>query len=207
MRKNYDTDDFVYFATIGIVTLMLIAVVVCACFTLIGPEQPSNTEEETVETGNGVSDVIFETYTNALDTTEVDRAEVREINTMNIDEYAKEAGYSDDVKLIAQLVIAEAENQPVLGQELVADVVCNRVEHEKFPNTVKEVIFQPGQFSCVDNGRFAACEDKVDDYMCALVYHQLYERQSWIALYFKTGGYFDFGEPICRIGDHFFSGE
>lgn len=115
--------------------------------------------------------------------------------------------YSEDVKLLTQLVIAEAENQPMLGQLLVADVVMNRVDHEKFPNTIREVIFQPDQFSCVDNGRFAACESKVTDTMCEIIYNEMYRRQNYNVLYFKAKGYFDFATPACQVGDHFFSEE
>lgn len=162
------------------------------------------TSEETVDPGNGVSDVVYDVYSDALETVESD-AEVVEEPMMDVE--IEKVEYSDDVKLLTQLVLAEAENQPILGQMLVADVVLNRVDDERFPNTVREVIFQPGQFTCVNNGRFDSCKDKVTDEMCEIVWNQWYQRENWNVLYFKANEYFNFATPACQVGDHFFSEE
>jgi N-acetylmuramoyl-L-alanine amidase len=66
--------------------------------------------------------------------------------TMKID-------YSDYEKnLLARLVRAEAESEPYEGKVAVAEVVLNRVESREFPNTIKDVIYAPGQFQPVSNG-------------------------------------------------------
>lgn len=55
-----------------------------------------------------------------------------------------------DEQLLFLLVQAEAGNTEDLdGCRLVCDVVLNRVRSPLFPNTVREVIFQPGQFKVV----------------------------------------------------------
>ncbi|NUK31350.1 cell wall hydrolase [Parageobacillus sp. VR-IP] len=54
--------------------------------------------------------------------------------------------------LLARLVRAEAEGEPYDGKVAVAIVVLNRVDHPQFPNSIKEVIYQPGQFTPVSNG-------------------------------------------------------
>jgi N-acetylmuramoyl-L-alanine amidase len=36
----------------------------------------------------------------------------------------------------------------------VGAVVLNRTQHPSFPNTIAEVIYQPGAFSCLDDGQF-----------------------------------------------------
>lgn len=36
----------------------------------------------------------------------------------------------------------------------VGSVVLNRVASDKFPNTIYDVIHQPGQYTCIDNGTF-----------------------------------------------------
>lgn len=208
MKKKFDNDydNFLYYLLL-ILFILIVVTGLALAFHIVTVPRPTSEEVE-IEPGNGITDVIFETYTNALDTAESDRAEVREINNMDISTYYDgKVDYSPAVQLLAQLVIAEAENQSELGKQLVADVVLNRVEHDSFPNSIEGVIFDPGQFSCVSNGRFDACADKVTDDICELVYNQMYERQSWIVLYFKTDGYFGFGEPICHVGDHWFSGE
>ena len=49
---------------------------------------------------------------------------------------------------------AEARGEPYLGQVAVGAVVLNRVEHPSFPNSIAGVIYQPGAFSCLDDGQF-----------------------------------------------------
>jgi N-acetylmuramoyl-L-alanine amidase len=53
---------------------------------------------------------------------------------------------------LARIISAEAKGEPIEGQIAVGNVVLNRVEHEDFPNTIEEVIFQKNQFSPVNNG-------------------------------------------------------
>ena len=55
-----------------------------------------------------------------------------------------EEQYCDDLQLLACIVWAEAGNQDTYGKELVADVVLNRVDDQRFPDTIREVIFQKG---------------------------------------------------------------
>lgn len=59
---------------------------------------------------------------------------------------------SSDAALLARLVEAEAGDESYAGKVAVANVVLNRVNSSQFPNTIREVIYQPGQFSPVSNG-------------------------------------------------------
>lgn len=61
---------------------------------------------------------------------------------------------SGDVDLLARLISAEARGEPYEGQVAVGAVVLNRVNHASFPNTLSGVIYQPGAFSCLDDGQF-----------------------------------------------------
>ena len=61
---------------------------------------------------------------------------------------------SGDKYLLARLISAEARGEPYIGQVAVGAVVLNRVEHPSFPNTISGVIYQPGAFSCLDDGQF-----------------------------------------------------
>ncbi|MBN6889275.1 cell wall hydrolase [Cytobacillus horneckiae] len=54
--------------------------------------------------------------------------------------------------LLARLVHAEAKGEPYEGKIAVAEVVLNRVSDDRFPDSVKEVIYQDKQFQPVDNG-------------------------------------------------------
>jgi spore germination cell wall hydrolase CwlJ-like protein len=53
------------------------------------------------------------------------------------------------------LVVAiffEARDQPPLGQEMVAQVIMNRVLHESFPDSVCGVVYESKQFSFTHDG-------------------------------------------------------
>jgi N-acetylmuramoyl-L-alanine amidase len=58
----------------------------------------------------------------------------------------------NEIDLLARLVRAEAQTEPLKGKIAVACVVLNRVESKKFPDTIKEVIYERGQFQPVQNG-------------------------------------------------------
>lgn len=59
----------------------------------------------------------------------------------------------NNVYLLAQLIHAEARDECTDEHKLyVGQVVINRVKHPEFPDTIKEVIYQEGQYYCVVNG-------------------------------------------------------
>lgn len=64
----------------------------------------------------------------------------------------KTTSNKDSVYLLAQLITAEAKGEPYSGKVAVGNVVMNRVESNNFPDTIRGVIFQTGQFSPVTNG-------------------------------------------------------
>jgi N-acetylmuramoyl-L-alanine amidase len=66
----------------------------------------------------------------------------------------------DEIDLLARIVRAEAQTEPFEGKVAVASVVLNRVESSQFPNTIKKVIYQPGQFQPVSNGAINKPADK-----------------------------------------------
>lgn len=59
---------------------------------------------------------------------------------------------SSDKELLARLVHAEAKGEPYAGKVAVALVVLNRVEDDRFPDKIKDVIYEKRQFEPVDNG-------------------------------------------------------
>ena len=58
---------------------------------------------------------------------------------------------SDEVYLLACLINCESNHYE--GQLAVANVVLNRVKSSKFPNSISEVIYAPGQFSPARSGK------------------------------------------------------
>lgn len=59
---------------------------------------------------------------------------------------------SSDINLLARIISAEARGEPYAGQVAVGAVILNRIEHPSFPNTLAGVIYQPGAFSCLNDG-------------------------------------------------------
>jgi N-acetylmuramoyl-L-alanine amidase len=61
---------------------------------------------------------------------------------------------TNNVNLLARLISAEARGEPYAGQVAVGGVVLNRIEHPSFPSTLSGVIYQPGAFTCINDGQF-----------------------------------------------------
>lgn len=63
------------------------------------------------------------------------------------------AAQDHDVALLARVISAEARGEPYAGQVAVGAVILNRIEHPSFPSTLAGVVYQPGAFSCMDDGQ------------------------------------------------------
>lgn len=61
----------------------------------------------------------------------------------------------NEVVLLAALIQAEGGNQPYDGQVAIGAVVMNRVKSPRYPGSIAEVIYAPGQFGPVSNGSIA----------------------------------------------------
>lgn len=108
-----------------------------------------------------------------------------------------------DMRLIAHMTMAEAEGESEYGQRLVIDTILNRVDSEQFPDSVQGVIYQPYQFSSINDGRFGRCYVKDDIYQ--LVIEEVQSRTNSSVIFFRTGRYSDYGTPMIKEGAHYFS--
>lgn len=59
---------------------------------------------------------------------------------------------NEDLLLLSKLVTGEARGESYEGQVAVAAVVINRVKDPRFPNSIKDVIYQKNAFSVVNDG-------------------------------------------------------
>ncbi|EKN71227.1 cell wall hydrolase [Schinkia azotoformans] len=59
----------------------------------------------------------------------------------------------DDLLLLATLIEAEAGDEPFIGQVAVGNVIVNRINDSRFPDTIEAIINEPGQFTPVSTGR------------------------------------------------------
>ena len=109
----------------------------------------------------------------------------------------------DEVNLLALLCMAEAEGECEKGKRLVIDTVLNRVDSKKFPNSIREVIYQKNQFTSTFNGRMDRCYVKKD--ICKLVEEEVRSRLNSEVLFFTAGRYGNYGTPMFRVENHYFS--
>lgn len=58
-----------------------------------------------------------------------------------------------EISLLARIISAESRGEPYTGQVAVGAVILNRIDHPSFPNTLAGVIYQPGAFSCINDGQ------------------------------------------------------
>lgn len=104
-------------------------------------------------------------------------------------------------KLLAALIYCEAGNQPRKGKVAVGAVVINRMNSKRYPNTMRAVIYQRGQFGPAITGKLdrtlaankipQVCYEAADAALAG-------ENPIGSALYFGCGNY---GK---KIGDHWF---
>lgn len=118
---------------------------------------------------------------------------------------------SSDLDVLLRIVESEAGSEDEDGRLLVANVILNRVNDDKFPSTVTDVVFQQengvAQFSPVANGKIY--QVKVSQETCDAVERALQgEDISQGALYFAARKYADstkmqwFDEHLVYLFEH-----
>lgn len=104
-------------------------------------------------------------------------------------------------KLLASIIFCEAGNQSFVGQVAVGAVVLNRMANEAYPDTMEEVIYQPGQFCPAGSGwldRVRSTDGYTESAMQAAEAALAGENPIGDCLYFDQGGY------GYQIGAHYF---
>lgn len=71
-------------------------------------------------------------------------------------EKLQEIEYEKELYLLSHLINAEAGSDWCSDDLMryVGSVALNRVQHEAFPDSLEEVIYQPGQYACIWDGNF-----------------------------------------------------
>lgn len=80
-----------------------------------------------------------------------DNSQVSSVNHKQIEE---QKYTNDELDLVARVVWSEAGSDWLTDehQRAIASVVINRVNDDRFPNSIEGVIYQVGQYGCVYNG-------------------------------------------------------
>lgn len=106
---------------------------------------------------------------------------------------------TDDVEIMARIVMNEASVLGHEGRRAVAEVIVNRVLAQEFPGTVAEVCYQKNAFSHKENG------DVTED--CYKAVKEALTEAKWSEdmVYFRTDYYHSYGTPYIIIGNTYFS--
>lgn len=111
------------------------------------------------------------------------------------------AGYSD-LDLLAAIIWCEAGNQSYDGMVAVGQVVMNRVKSSSFPNTIAEVLNQPGQFTPASSGTLQAALAAGINSTC---YSAATDALNGSAPVPGTPLYFNTHSGSYKLGAHYFS--
>lgn len=72
-----------------------------------------------------------------------------------------------EMDIMARIIYSEARGEPYIGQVAVGAVVMNRIQSPLFPDNIRDVVFQPGAFTAVDDGQYWLTPNKTA-YLAAL---------------------------------------
>lgn len=115
----------------------------------------------------------------------------------------KTGSYADysDLDLLAAIIWCEAGNQPYDGMVAVGEVVMNRVANSSFPNTIAEVLEQPGQFTPYSSGTLQSALASGVNSTCYQAAQDALNGAQPVpgALYFNTHS------GTTKLGAHYFS--
>lgn len=127
--------------------------------------------------------------------------EVNNYTSVSNNEVEIELAY-DELEYLAACVEAEAGTQGLMGKRIVVDVILNRVDDTRFPNSIIGVINAPNQFEVVHNG--AINKVSISQETFDAIKMELEHRTDTEVIYFRNNHY-GTGTPLYRINDHYFS--
>ena len=110
---------------------------------------------------------------------------------------------NDEYELFAKCVEAEAGTEGFTGKQYVVDVILNRVDSDKYPNTIKDVIMQKHQFEVVSNGRIYDVTPTEETYKA--INTELESQLDNEIIAFRMSHYHSFGTPKFHYKNHYFS--
>jgi spore germination cell wall hydrolase CwlJ-like protein len=111
-------------------------------------------------------------------------------------------GGASDLDLLAAIIWCEAGNQPHDGMVAVGQVVMNRVASSSFPNSVSEVLNQPGQFTPASAGTLQAALASGVNSNC---YAAAQDAMNGVAPVPGYPMYFNTHSGTYKLGAHYFS--
>lgn len=114
----------------------------------------------------------------------------------------------EELGLLARAVHSEARGEPFKGQVAVAAVILNRVRHSFFPDNIRDVIFQPWQFSAVHDGQFWL-DPGQQAFVAARAALKGWDPTKGAIYYYNpktaTSDWVFYRNVVIKIGDHYFA--
>jgi N-acetylmuramoyl-L-alanine amidase len=117
---------------------------------------------------------------------------------------------SEELYLLAKIIFAEAGYESIEGQVAVGNVILNRMKDPRFPSTIRDVIYQPHQFTPAHNGSLEAVVPSESSIWAA---QQALTGKNYVsdALYFfnpirqSSNAFFQGLHVVIDIGNHRFA--
>lgn len=105
----------------------------------------------------------------------------------------------EEIDLLARVIMSESSICDIDVKYCIGQTVVNRVLSDKFPDTLTEVVYQENAYSTQDNG-----DPDGDCYKAAewALTYQFLPRNTY---YFRTDHYHNFGKPLVKMGNVYFS--
>ena len=134
-----------------------------------------------------------------------------EQDALPVEVKASVAGMTEsEFKMLSAVCEAESDRnkskESVENRTLIAIVILNRVDSKKFPNSIKKVLKQSGQFAVVTSGAYRRVgRTKLSDRAVIEAKRRKNENKAPNILYFNCRGFFRGHKRYKKVGDNYFS--
>lgn len=115
---------------------------------------------------------------------------------------------TEEFVLLSSCVEAESNRSTdgdLSGRIMIAETILNRVNDDRFPNTITGVLTQSGQFSTIRNGQSVTNRTTFSDQAVVLAYNEIVSGNAPNVMFFNCIGYNGLGEPYDCVGGNYFS--
>ena len=115
-----------------------------------------------------------------------------------------------EFKMLSAVCEAESDRnkskESIENRTLIALVILNRVDSKKFPNSIKKVLKQRGQFAVVSSGAYKRVgRTKLSDRAVVEAVRRKRTEKTPNILYFNCRGFFRGHKRYKKVGDNYFS--
>ena len=176
------------------IIIILISCIILSC-SVYKTEEFENIESKKVV----CEDKVDEENENSSSTK---KEQVKEPKKAKKSKKVKKLEYTEEeLYVMSHVIMGEAESGSWEEKIGVGSVVLNRVKDERFPNTIKDVVFQEGQYACTWDGNY----DKEPNQESVDVAKYVLEHGSQLPNYVIFQSQFAQGDSIYKqVGNTYF---